>query len=400
MGATINYTRPFVYQYQRNIIDSPSRFTVTEASTKVGKTASHIIWLFEQPLALQLKAGQSCWWVAPTFSQAEMAFNRMRRQVNAPNFFTANLTKLTLTYPTGAEIHFKSAERPDNLYGDDVYACVFDEFTRAREEAWYAIRSTLTKTNGKCKFIGNVKGKKNWGWRLAQRAKGGEPNFAYFKITAYDAVKEGLITEAEVEQAKRDLPANVFKELYLAEPSEDGSNPFGMDHIKKQLRGFSHHKTSVYGVDLAKSVDFTVVVGLDVNGMVTSINRWQGPWDQTKDKIIHICADTYTLIDSTGVGDPIVEDLQRTMRNVEGFKFGSVSKQQIMEGLAAGIQQGKTSVTEGIHRDELESYEFEFTRTGVKYTCPSGLHDDVVCAHALAFHALTNRKQAYRISVL
>ena len=398
---TINYTRPHVYNYQRNIIDSPSRFTVTEASTKTGKTASHIIWLFEQPLALRLRPGQSCWWVAPTFGQAEMAFNRMRRQVDNPNFFTANLTKLTLTYPTGAEIHFKSAERPDNLYGDDVYACVFDEFTRAREEAWYAIRSTLTKTNGKCKFIGNVKGKKNWGYRLAQKAKGGEPNFAYFKITAYDAVKEGLITEAEVEQAKRDLPDNVFKELYLAEPSEDGSNPFGYDHIKRQLRGVSHHAPVVYGVDLAKSVDYTVILGLDVHGMVTRIERFQMDWQQTITKIMEVVSNVPTLIDSTGVGDPIVEGLQKFRTNIEGFKFGSVSKQQIMEVLAAGIQQGKTSVIEGVHRSELESYEFEFTRSGVKYTCPSGMHDDTVCAHALAFHKFTQRKTGqYNIRVV
>ena len=401
MDANINYTRPFIYQYQRNIIDSDARFTVTEASTKTGKTASHIIWLFEQPLALKLKPGQSCWWVAPTFSQAEMAFNRMRRQINNPNFLTANLTKLTLTYPTGAEIHFKTAEKPDNLYGDDIYACVFDEFTRAREEAWYAIRSTLTKTNGKCKFIGNVKGKKNWGYRLAQKAKGGEPNFAYFKITAYDAVKEGLITEAEVEQARRDLPESVFKELYLAEPSEDGANPFGYEYIKRQLRGISNHAPVVYGVDLAKSVDWTVAVGLDVNGMICALHRWQADWDTTKNKLIEICSNVPTLIDSTGVGDPIVEGLQKVRNNFEGFKFGSVSKQQIMEGLAAGLQQGKTSVLVGVHKDELDSYEFEYTRTGVKYTCPKGLHDDTVCAHALAFHKFTQRKTGqYNIRVV
>jgi len=325
----------------------------------------------------------------------------MRRQIDNPNFFKVNLSKLTLTYPTGADIHFKSAERPDNLYGDDVYACVFDEFTRAREEAWHAIRSTLTKTNGKCKFIGNVKGKKNWGYRLAQKAKAGEPNFAYFKITAYDAVKEGLITQAEVEQAKRDLPDNVFKELYLAEPSEDGSNPFGYDHIKRQLRGLSHHAPVVYGVDLAKSVDWTVCIGLDVHGMVCELHRWQADWDTTKNKLIEICSKVPTIVDSTGVGDPIVENIQKVRSNFEGFKFSSVSKQQIMEGLAAGIQQGKTSVIQGVHRDELESYEFEFTRSGVKYTCPSGLHDDTVCAHALAFHKFTQRKTGnYNIRVI
>lgn len=387
----IQYDRPFVYQYQRNIIDSPARFTVTEAATKTGKTASHIIWLFEQPISLELKPGQSCWWVAPIFSQAEMAFNRMRQQVSQKKFFDVNLSKLTLTYPTGSIISFKSAERPDSLYGDDVYAAVFDEFTRAREEAWFALRSTLTKTNGKCKFIGNVKGKKNWGWRLAQKAKGGEPNFEYFKITAYDAVKEGLIKIEEVEQAKRDLPANVFNELYLAEPSEDGSNPFGMEYIRRQLRTISPGIPVVFGVDLAKSVDFTVIIGLDSNGAVCKFERFQADWDTTKNKIIEMCDNIPTVIDSTGVGDPIVESLQRVRPNVESFKFSSVSKQQIMEGLAAGIQQARTTVLDGVHRNELESYEFEYTRTGVRYTCPEGLHDDSVCAHALAFHKFSNK---------
>lgn len=397
----IHYTRPFVYQYQRDIIDSPARFTVTEAATKTGKTASHIIWLFEQPISLDLKPGQSCWWVAPIFSQAEMAFNRLRQQVNNVKFFDVNLTKLTLTYPTGAIISFKSAERPDSLYGDDVYAAVFDEFTRAREEAWFALRTTLTKTNGKCKFIGNVKGKKNWGYRLAQKAKAGEPNFAYFKITAYDAAKEGLITAEEVEQAKRDLPENVFKELYLAEPSEDGSNPFGYEYIKRQIRGLSTLPTYCYGVDLAKSHDYTVIIGLDSMGGITEFKRFQKDWEQTKDEIIATCDNKPTLIDSTGVGDPIVESMQRFRPNLEGFKFSSVSKQQIMEGLASGLQQKKTTVLQGVHRDELESFEFEYTRTGVKYTCPQGLHDDTVCAHALAFYKLVSQPTgAFRISFL
>jgi hypothetical protein len=124
-------------------------------------------------------------------------------------------------------------------------------------------------------------------------------------------------------------------------------------------------------------------------------------WEKTKEEIEKTIDNKPTLIDSTGVGDPIVEAMQRIRPNIEGFKFSSASKQQIMEGLAAGIHQGRTSVLNGIHREELESYEFEYTRTGVKYTCPSGLHDDTVCAHALAFYKLTNRQTgSFRISVI
>lgn len=379
---TIDYTRPFIYNYQKQILDSSARFTVTEASTKVGKTASHIIWLFEQALAL--KENQSVWWVAPVYAQAEIAFNRMKSQVSDRGFFKANETKLKLTLPTGGIIQFKSAEKPDNLYGDDVYAAVFDEFTRAREEAWYALRSTLTATNGECKFIGNVKGKKNWGYRLAQRAKQHEQNFEYFKITAYDAAAEGLLSLEEIEQAKRDLPESVFKELYLAEPSEDGSNPFGNAYINQCTYPISTAPAVCYGIDLAKSSDYTCIIGLDKNGSVCDFRRFQKDWRQTTQEILELPR-VQIAIDSTGVGDPIGEDVAR-VRDVELFKFTSTSKQQIMEGLAAAIQQRKITFPEGNIVDELQNFEFEFTRTGVRYSAPSGLHDDCVCALALAWH--------------
>lgn len=395
----IQYTRPFLYSYQRNIIDSKARYTVTEAATKTGKTSSHIIWLFEQ--ALKRKENQSCWWVAPVYTQAEIAFNRMRQQITDRNFFKVNETKLRLITPTGSQIHFRTAENPDNLYGDDVYAAVFDEYTRARETAWFALRSTLTKTNGKCKFIGNVKGRKNWGWRLAQKAKAGEPNFEHFKITAYDAIKEGLMSLDEVEQARRDLPLNVFNELYMAEPSEDGANPFGMEYIKRQVLPISNQPAIVFGIDLAKSVDYTVIIGLDASGNICRLERFQMDWEQTKNKILEVIGNVPALIDSTGVGDPIVESLQKMRPRIEGFKFTSSSKQQIMEGLASALQQGKTSVIDGTHKNELESYEFEYTRMGVRYTCPSGLHDDTVCAHALAFYKLGNKPSGkYTISIV
>ena len=383
----INYTRPFLYSYQKAILNSPARFTVTEAATKCGKTASHIIWLFEQ--ALQIKSGQTVWWIAPIYAQAEIAFNRMRNQITDKNFFKVNESKLKLTLPTGAIIQFKSAEKPDALYGDDVYAAVFDEFTRAREDSWFALRSTLTATNGKCKFIGNVKGKKNWGYRLAQRAKAGEDNHEHFKITAYDAVNVGLLTLDEIEQAKRDLPDYVFKELYLAEPSEDGSNPFGYQHIAASVKPLSNKQPKYFGIDLAKSFDYTCIIGLDEDGMIAYFDRFQTDWMQTKAKILSTIGNASTMIDSTGVGDGIVEDIQRLRPNVEGFKFSSSSKQQIMEGLVFAIQQRKTSVLEGTHKNELETFEFEYSRTGVKYTAPQGLHDDTVCAHALAYKCLS-----------
>ena len=386
----INYKRPFLYCYQKAILNSNARYTVTEAATKVGKTASHIVWLFEQ--ALTLKTNQRVWWIAPTIGQAKIAFDRMKVQITDRSIFTANETLRTITLVTGGIIEFKTAEKPDNLYGDDVYASVFDEFTRARESAWFALRSTLTATGGKCKFIGNVKGKKNWGHKLAMKAKAGEENFEYFKITAYDAANEGMRTKDgrpfidEIESAKKELPEAVFNELYLAIPNDDASNPFGNDYIKRVIKDYQFEESACFGIDLAKSYDYAVIVGLSKNGKISMMDRWQSDWGSTKRRIIEKIGNKPTLIDSTGVGDPIVEEIQTGRSNIEGLKFSSTSKQQLMEGLALAIQNQEIMIHPSMTTliDELEAFEFVYTRTGVKYSAPEGMHDDCVCALALA----------------
>lgn len=390
MGSAVQhiaYTRPWVADYQRAMLDCAARYTVTEASTKAGKTASHIIWLFEQ--ALQGHAGHQFWWVAPTYGQARIAYDRMKRQVTAPHFFTKNEGNLTLTTPTGSILSFKSADKPDNLYGDDVHAAVFDEFTRAKEAAWVALRSTLTHTRGRCKFIGNVKGKKNWGYKLAQKARGADSPevWAYFKITAYDAAAAGILEYDEIEQAKQDLPEIVFRELYLAEATDDGSNPFGQRHLTGcHLPGLQPGPAVCYGVDLAKSVDFVAVVGLNAAGHVCHLDRWQGDWNVTKKRLLTL-PDAPTLVDQTGVGGPIVEDLQLTRRKTLGFTFTNPSKQGLMEGLAAGFQARETGYpATGWLADELEAFEYVRSPAGKWfYSAPDGLHDDGVCAYALAW---------------
>lgn len=398
----VTYIRPYVTHYQKDIIDSDVRFTVCEAATKTGKTASHIIWLFEQ--ALNLKAGQWVWWVAPVYPQAKIAYNRMKDWISPKGSYTANETSLYIKLYNGAMIGFKSAEKPDNLYGEDVYAAVFDEFTRAREESWYALRSTLTATGGKCKMIGNTKGKKNWGYKLGIKAKHGEANYKYFKITAWDAVDAIPdakannvvlgITKDEVEQAQRDLPEVIFRELYLAEASDDGSNPFGIQAIQDCIKPISTLPVASYGVDLAKHRDWTVIVGLDINGDVCYFDRFQKDWAQTTDTLVRLIGRSAAHIDSTGVGDPIVEQITRTCPLVKGVNYaaGVKTKQQLMEGLAYAISHRKISILAGIMQDEMEAFEFEYSNGRVKYSTLGT--DDAVNALALAVDCTLHKIEA------
>jgi hypothetical protein len=385
----INYERPKCYAKQLRSIfypldkdGRPARYSFIEASTKAGKTRGCIAWLSEQAI-VGGREGRNYWWVAPVHGQAQIAYKRMKRAIKK---FIAktNDTDSFIVLHNGAVIWFKSGEKPDNLYGEDVYAAVIDEGSRVRAEAWHAIRSTLTFTRGPIRVIGNVKGRKNWFYELSRKAQHGEPGYGYYKMTAYDAVAGGVLSETEIAQAKRDLPDHVFRELYLAEPSDDGGNPFGLSHIRGCIAPMSDEMPFAVGVDFAKSVDWTVVHALDRAGNTCGHERWQAPWAITTPRVKDLVGQLPTLADRTGVGDPIVEELQQANPRLEGFLFTAPSKQELMVGLASAIQKREVTFPPGVIVDELECFEYAYTKTGVRYSAPEGYHDDCVIALALA----------------
>jgi hypothetical protein len=226
----LSIKRPKLTSYQKDFLYNDSRFTITEASTKIGKTFSHIWWIYENAHAEWNKPNYNHWWVAPVYSQAKIAFNRLRAKVGKTGLYKINESNLIITTPLGTHIHFKSADKPDNLFGEDVYSCVFDEAPRAKVEAFYALRSTITSTGGKMKMIGNFGGSANWMHQLKEKALT-DKEYAYFKITAWDAVREGILDESEILQAQKDLPVKIFKQLYLAEEQESDDQLCTFDAI-------------------------------------------------------------------------------------------------------------------------------------------------------------------------
>jgi len=382
----VRYTRPHMYPKQKAAIFCKERYSIIEASTKSGKTVGCMVWLAEQ--AIKGGVNKNYWWVAPVYSQAEIAFRRLKAGLGNNNYL-ANGSNLTVTLANGSTIWFKGGDKPDSLYGEDVYAAVIDEATRCKEEVWHAIRSTITATQAPIRIIGNVKGRKNWAYQLARKAESGVKGWKYSKITAADAIDGKVLQANEVEEAKRDLPDNVFRELYMAEPSDDEGNPFGIEAIYKCIGKLSDKAPVVWGWDLAKSVDYTWGIALDEDGNVCKSIRWQMDYKETLHRIKDLTGQVPALVDSTGVGDAIIEFLAEAGNNYVGFKFTSASKQQIMERLAVVIQQQEITIPDGLLASELLSFEYVYTRTGVQYSAPNGQHDDGVCALALAVHHST-----------
>ena len=208
--ATIKYKRPFMYKKQEDAFFNDARYSCIEASTKSGKTHGALVWLSEKAI-LYGSEGKEFSWHAPVYRQSNIAYRRLKTALSKSKILNKyHDTDMYLDLFNGARIKMYSGETPDNIYGDDAWASVIDEGSRYREESYHAVRSTITSTKGQLRLVGNVKGKKNWFYRMCRRSEGGEENYQYHKITCWDAVDAGVLDIEEIEDARLNLPEAVF----------------------------------------------------------------------------------------------------------------------------------------------------------------------------------------------
>lgn len=352
--------------------------------------------LISQTIALESGIeGKRVAYITPTYQLGKIFFQELLDML--PNeIYKKNEADLVITFITGGTIRFFTGERLDNLRGLKFHLCIIDEasFIPNLEDGWLnSIRPTLTDYKGKALFLSTPKGK-NYFYSLFMKGNGGEEDWASFKFSTYD---NPYIDKSEVDSARMQLPEVVFEQEYMANPAENAANPFGSAFIRQCIYPMSTNQVACYGIDLAKSVDYTVVIGLDKNGSVCHFERFQRDWRQTKEYIINL-SKAPILMDSTGVGDPIFEDMQREGLDVQGYKFSSTSKQMLMEGLASAIHQRKITFPPGPIVDELEIFEYQYTSYGVKYGAPVSFHDDAVMSLALAWKHYQTHGQSARYS--
>jgi len=361
--------------YQKGFLYNDKRFTVVEASTKAGKTQPCILWLLQTALNANPVLnyddvdGKNFWWVAPVYSQARIAFRRMKKIVKKIKGFS--FRKMEIETPLGSIITFKSAEKPDNLFGEDVYACVFDEYSRARKEAWNAIYSTLTATKGVIKAIGNYKGLNNWGHKLMLKAQK-DDRYYHAIITAWDAVEAGILERQIIEDAQSDLHPDEFNALYLCKGSIDDLRLFMMKWINKVFGKKKSNRTGEYFItaDLAFDGSDLLVIGIWDGLNCFEINTFKKSSGRKIKKLINKYANKYNVSEGN-----IVYDADGGGMGLSGilkgkkFKNGKKAvnnedfvnlKAECIYKLAELMKKGKITVCKK-YRDQI-SEEMEYIR--------------------------------------
>jgi hypothetical protein len=359
---------------QAKILRERKRFNVLACGRRFGKSALAVNLLAEMAIS-----GQPAGYFTPTYKLLDGTYTECLN-VLEPIIKRKNEHQF-IELITGGRIEFWTLENELAGRSRKYKRVILDEaaFNRDLWKRWTeSIRPTLTDLKGDGWFLSTPRGKNDF-HKLFSRHKAGEENWMSWQMSTYT---NPYIDPAEIDDAQKDLPALAFSQEYMAEFNENVANPFGIDFISQCTFPLSNQPAVCFGVDVARSFDFTVIIGLDRNCQVCYFERFQKDWRQTTQAIINL-PNVPIAIDGTGVGGPIGEDVAR-VKQVDIVIFTQHTKQAMMEGLALAIQQRKITFPEGVITDELKNFEYEYSKMGVKYSAPSGLHDDAVCALALA----------------
>ncbi len=194
--------------------ESDARFKVLIAGARFGKSlaASHDI-------LRDLICGESRGWlVGPTYALAQPEFQYLVSEAGARLGATHSIKVeggrqkySTIAFSSGAEVSCLSAHMPHTLLGQEVDWIILCEAAHLKRESFERfLRARLATREGRL-LVPTTPHGHNWIQELYER--GVEPNgtWASFRYASWD---NPLLPAAEIEDARRHLPQEVFDEQY------------------------------------------------------------------------------------------------------------------------------------------------------------------------------------------
>jgi hypothetical protein len=376
------------HQNQQKIHDSinfePYKYYVLNIGRQWGKTMLAMnqvyYWAINNP-------GSKIGWVSPVYKQSEKVFDEMAKAFQ-PTFIKANAQKLTIEV-NGSTIQFFSAERYHNIRGFTFDYLVCDEFAFMAEQAWTEVlRATVLIKGKKVLLISTPKGKNHF--YTLFNLDGVNDQYKSFKMSSYD----GLAEKDEIDGARYTLPEHIFRQEYLAEFVDNGSGVFSNIPILDTNSGSKFYA----GIDLGRADDYTVLSIVNEKGSLVYCERWRhNTWQNIINSMLPILSrfKPRVLIEVNSIGDVIFEQLGKVYASVYPFVTTSKSKQDIVEGLQVAIQNKEFTLLdiEWLRKEfDLFTYEYSPKTRSIKYSAPTGFHDDGVMSCCLAYQCLKEWK--------
>lgn len=331
----------------------------------------------------------------PTYSQAKKVIwdnidsdgFKMLEHIPKELIRSTNATELKIELINGSVIQLIGADEfKRSGVGTNPIGVVFSEYSITSPEAWKYVSPILAANGGWAIFNFTPRGM-NHAWELLQKAEQNEQWFTEV-LTVADT---GALSPEILEEERKNMPQDLFDQEYYCK-FLDGAGQFfrNFDVIEPIERIEPFHKFRL-GVDLAKYQDFTVLTPFNLNTFNVHKQFRFNNIDYTAQKA-RIEAEYFkhnkplTRLDSTGVGEPIHDDLANKGINIEPYHFTEQSRKDLLTNLQLLLEQRKIRIPDDpILIGELRSFRYTLTETGrTKIQVPEGIHDDTVFSLALA----------------
>jgi len=292
----------------------------------------------------------------------------------------------------GSVMDLRSADQPENIEGFGYKLIILNEagIILKKEYLYYNTILPMIMDFDPMRIIGGTpKGRNIFHKLCGEAADPLKTDKKNFHFSSYD---NPMLSKGVIDTLANDMPEKVKQQEIYAEFLEDEAVVFRnvMECATAIQKDPIPGKKYYHGVDLAKHVDYTVDTVLDESGSMVYLDRYNKlDWGYQKDKIAGISKrynNAKTLVDSTGIGDPIFDDLKRMGVNIDGYKFTNESKKKLIESLMLAFESKHIRILDDpVLINELMIFEYQISKSGtLRYNAPDGYHDDCVISTALA----------------
>lgn len=387
--------KPYMLEYLQN----NSRFKVLRFHRGARKTT-----LFLNDILIEVHKKKGLYWYVGPY--LEEAVSTIWTDPNTSIFrwipeeyqktLHINHSNHSIEFPNGSLFQLKGANHPDSLRGPKPLHIWVDEYGEVAKRWGSMFRETILEpsirsSGGGMSFAGTPTGNNDFKF-IFDLAKNNKDWWASQK-TVDDT---GIYTKEDITEIRNNSSnEKLFLQEYYCEIVEGANSVFKNIEgcIQGELERPQDREEYIFGIDLARTQDNTVIVGFrkSDNHLVFFESLNNVMWETQKQIIERVLTqynNAVAVIDATGSGDNTYEQLATMGLKVTGYKFaGNLPKRAIIERLANYISE-KIITYPNIPEllDELRSYEqVASTRSGaILFNAPIGKHDDIVIALALA----------------
>lgn len=302
---------------------------------------------------------------------------------------TINQSDMVIELINGSILQMVGADNIDRIVGTNPIGVVFSEYSLMKKEVWDFISPILRENGGWAVFIMTPRGT-NHAWDLMTSIKD-DPKWFVETLTVADTK---ALPEEDLADARREMPQDVFNQEYYCKFLDSGIGFFRrVDENTYKIDEYTPKDMAMFqlGVDLAKYNDYTVISPFNLNDfhLLKQDSFNQMDYNLQKARI----ENSYyrynkgrIMIDSTGVGEPVFDDLQARGLNIEPFRFNKTSRTDLLKNLQILLEQDRIKIPDDETLiNELKSMSYELSPTGSTIIkVPEGKHDDRIMSLALS----------------